>query len=58
MLLEAKFDFGSPRNAIPENPSSPCTKRCGLCELESEIAHNLRNLPEITRASSGVRTFL
>ena len=26
-LLEANFDLGSPRNAIPENPSSPCTKR-------------------------------
>ena len=35
----------STRNAVPENPSSPCTKRGRLCELEPEIAHDSSKYP-------------
>ena len=59
-LLEANFDFGSPRNALraPFSPRVHARNDRRFRDLEPEIAHTLRDIPEITLGSSGVRKFL
>ena len=43
---------------FPKIPRVHARNECRFRELESEIAHNPRDFPEITHASSGVRKFL